>query len=310
MSKEGVAILGIFVADLAFRAGRLPAIGETIAGSGFAIGPGGKGSNQAVAAARAGAAVTFISRIGRDTFGEIALKTWNAEGIEPRVTQTPTATGAAFIYVHETTGANAIIVVPGAAAELCAADVDAAADAIRAAGVFVTQLEQPVDAARRGLEIARAAGVTTIFNPAPAGPFDDALFALSDYVVPNESEAETLTGIAVSDIAAARRAGDALIAKGAGTALITLGERGALFHNKDRSLHIPAFAAGSVVETTGAGDAFVGGFAAALARGVDPIESARFGSAAAGISVTRAGTAPAMPLRAEIEALLKSASAP
>jgi ribokinase len=311
MTRDGVAILGIFVADLAFRAGRLPLIGETIAGSGFAIGPGGKGSNQAVAAARAGAGVTFISRIGRDTFGEIALTTWKAEGIRPCVTQTPdTATGAAFIYVHETNGDNAIIVVPGAAGGLCVADVDAAADAIRAACVFVTQLEQPADAARRGLEIARAAGVTTVFNPAPAGSFDHALFALSDYVVPNETEAEALTGIAVADIDAARRAGDALIAKGAGTALVTLGERGALFHNRDISIHIPPFAAGPVVETTGAGDAFVGGFAAALARGVEPIEAARFGSAAAGISVTRAGTAPAMPRRAEIEALLKGAFAP
>jgi ribokinase len=310
MGKEGVTILGIFVADLTFRAGRLPTIGETIAGSGFAIGPGGKGSNQAVSAARAGADVTFITRIGNDTFGEIALKTWGADGIHPRVTQTATATGAAFIYVHETTGANAIIVVPGAAAELCAADVDAAAEAIRASRVFVTQLEQPVDAARRGLEIARAAGVVTVFNPAPAATFDSALFGLSDYVVPNEIEAETLTGIAVSDPAAARRAGDALIAKGARTALITLGERGALFHNREHSIQIPPFAAGPVVETTGAGDAFVGGFAAALARGVDPIDAARFGSATAGISVTRAGAARAMPHRIEIEALLKQHSAP
>jgi ribokinase len=311
MSKAGVAILGIFVADLAFRAGRLPAIGETVAGSGFAIGPGGKGSNQAVAAARAGADVTFISRIGNDTFGDIAIKTWEAEGIDLRVTQTSSAeTGAAFIYVHETTGENAIIVVSGAAAGLCAADVDAAADVIRASRVFVTQLEQPADAALRGLKIARAAGVTTVFNPAPAGKFDDALFALSDYIVPNESEAEALTGIAVSDLAAARRAGDALIARGAGTALITLGERGALFHTSTHSTHIPAFAAGAVVETAGAGDAFVGAFAAALAQGIDPVEAARFGSAAAGISVTRRGTAPAMPRFAEIEGLLKEPAAP
>ena len=304
MTRDGVAILGIFVADLAFRAGRLPLIGETIAGSGFAIGPGGKGSNQAVAAARAGAGVTFISRIGRDTFGEIALTTWKAEGIRPCVTQTPdTATGAAFIYVHETNGDNAIIVVPGAAGGLCVADVDAAADAIRAACVFVTQLEQPADAARRGLEIARAAGVTTVFNPAPAGSFDHALFALSDYVVPNETEAEALTGIAVADIDAARRAGDALIAKGAGTALVTLGERGALFHNRDISIHIPPFAAGPVVETTGAGDAFVGGFAAALARGVEPIEAARFGSAAAGISVWRCAASTAMRKQSRVSRL-------
>jgi ribokinase len=310
MTKSGVTVLGIFVADLAFRAERLPTIGETVAGSGFAVGPGGKGSNQAVAAARAGAGVTFISRICDDTFGDVALKTWKAEGVQPRVTQTSTATGAAFIYVDETTGANAIIVVPGSAAELCAADVDAAADAIRDSRVFVTQLEQPVAAARRGLEIARAAGVTTVFNPAPAGKFDDALYSLSDFVVPNEIEVEMLTGIAVADLDAARRAGDVLIAKGAGTALITLGERGVLFHNRERSTHIPSFSAGPVVETAGAGDAFVGGFAAALAQGIDPIEAARFGSAAAGISVTRAGTAPAMPHFAEIEDLLKEHAAP
>jgi ribokinase len=309
MSKKGVAILGVFVADLAFRAGKLPAIGETVAGSGFAVGPGGKGSNQAVAAARAGASVVFISRIGSDTFGELALKTWKADGIQPRVTQTTTGpTGAAFIYVHETRGDNAIIIVPGAAADLSPADVEAAADAIRTSHVFVTQLEQPVNAARRGLEIARSGGSITVFNPAPAIKFDDALFALSDYVVPNEIEAEALTGIAIADLDAARRAGDALLAKGAGAALLTLGERGALLHTKDRSVHIAPFAAGKVVETTGAGDAFVGGFAAALASGADPLEAARFGSAAGGLSVTRPGTAPAMPHRAEIEALLRDQS--
>jgi ribokinase len=308
MSQQGVAILGVFVADLAFRASRLPAIGETIIGSGFAVGPGGKGSNQAVAAARAGAAVSFISRIGKDTFAELALKTWANEGIVPRVTQGETPTGAAFIYVHETRGDNAIIIAPGAAGGICVADVDAAADAIRSAKVFVTQLEQPVDAAKHALTIAREAGSITVFNPAPAVPFDDALYVLCDYVVPNETEAEALTGIAVSDLAAARRAGDALLTKGALNAVITLGERGALLHARDRSVHVPPFAAGKVVETTGAGDAFVGGFAAALAGGADPLQAARFGSATAGISVTRPGTAPSMPKRAEIEALLKESA--
>jgi ribokinase len=309
MSKNGVVILGVFVADLTFRAGKMPAIGETIAGSGFAMGPGGKGSNQAVAAARAGADVTFISRVGSDAFGELAFKTWKADEIQPRVTLSAIApTGAAFIYVHETRGDNAIIVVSGAAMELCAADVDAAADAIRASRVFVTQLEQPVDAARRGLQIARAAGRITVLNPAPSTDLDDAVLALCDYVVPNESEAEALTGIAVGDLAAARRAGDAFLLRGAGTALITLGERGALFHSKDRSVHIAPFSAGDAVETTGAGDAFVGGFAASLARGENPLQAARFGSAAAGISVTRLGAAPAMPRREEIEMLLKEQS--
>jgi ribokinase len=304
-TQEGVAILGIFVADLAFRAGRLPRIGETITGSGFKMGPGGKGSNQAVAAARLGAKVTLITRLGRDAFGDIALKTWKDEGIIARAAQSDReSTGGAFIFVNHDTGENAIIVHPGAAGAISAADVDAAAGAIRGAKVFVTQLEQPVAAARRGLEIARGAGVATIFNPAPAEPVPDSIYPLCDYVVPNETEAATLTGLSVATLADARAAGDALLARGAKTALITLGERGALLHGRDRSVEIPAFSAGPVVETTGAGDAFVGGFAAALARGIDPVEAARFGAAVAGISVTRPGTAPSMPLLAEVEALL------
>ncbi|MBN9025927.1 MAG: ribokinase [Rhizobiales bacterium] len=309
-TRRGVAILGIFVADLAFRAGRMPGIGETIAGAGFKVGPGGKGSNQAVAAARAGTPVAFLSKIGKDAFGAIALDTWRAEGITAEVTQMEEQpTGAAFIYVNETSGENAIIVVPGAAATISAEDVEASADTIRSAAVFITQLEQPVPAARRGLEIARAAGVTTIFNPAPAEEFDDAIYALCDYVTPNESEAALLTGIAVTDLASARKAGDALLAKGVGTALITLGEAGVLLHGRDASIHIPAVNAGPVVETAGAGDAFNGGFAAALARGADPVEAARFGCAVAGISVTRPGTAPSMPSRAEAEALLEATGA-
>lgn len=304
-ARRGVAILGIFVADLAFRAARMPAIGETIAGSGFKMGPGGKGSNQAVAAARAGAAVTFISKIGKDEFGAIARETWRKEGIAARVAEAADLpTGAAFIYVNDTTGDNAIIVVAGAAASIGAADVDKTGDAIRAAAVFITQLEQPVAAARRGLEIARSAGVITIFNPAPAEPVDDALYALCDYVTPNETEAAYLTGVPVASAADARKAGDVFLSKGAGAALITLGEAGALLHTGTRSTLIPAFRAGPVVETTGAGDAFNGGFAAALARGLEPEAAARFGCATAGISVTRPGTAPAMPQLAEIEALL------
>jgi ribokinase len=303
--RQGVAILGIFVADLAFRAGRLPAIGETIVGSGFKMGPGGKGSNQAVAAARSGARVTFISRIGKDEFGASALATWRKEGIVPRVVESAEQpTGAAFIYVNEKTGENAIIVVPGAAAAIAPADVDAAADAIREAAVFVTQLEQPVAAARRGLEIARQAGVITVFNPAPAAPVDEAIYALCDYVTPNESEATLLTGVPVQSVDDARKAGDVCLARGVGAALITLGEAGALLHTRKQSTVIPAFATAPVVETAGAGDAFNGGFAAAIARGAAAQEAARFGCAVAGISVTRAGTAPSMPSLAEVTALL------
>jgi ribokinase len=303
--KTGVSILGIFVADLAFRAGRMPAVGETIAGSGFAMGPGGKGSNQAVAAARVGAEVTFVSRLGRDSFGDIALATWEREGIRTRVARSDDEpTGAAFIYVNDRNGENAIIVVPGAAGHLSAADVDAAADAITGSRVFVTQLEQPVEAALRGLAIAREAGIATVFNPAPAMPVPEEIYALCDYVTPNETEAAALTGIPVGTLDEARAAADALLGKGVRTALITLGEKGVLFHSHDRSVLVPAFSAGPVVETAGAGDAFNGGFAAALARGTDPVEAARFGCAVAGISVTRPGTAPSMPRLDEVERLL------
>ena len=304
-AQEGVAILGVFVADLAFRAGRQPKIGETIVGSGFKMGPGGKGSNQSVASARVGAKVTFISKIGRDAFGDIALKTWKDEGIVARAAQSDKEpTGAAYIFVNHDTGENAIIVYPGAGGAISPTDVEAAADAIRSAKVFVTQLEQPAASAQRGLEIARAAGAVTIFNPAPAEPIPDSIYPLCDYIVPNETEAATLTGLSVATLNDARRVGDALLAKGAKNALITLGERGALLHNSRSSIEIPAFSAGPVVETTGAGDAFVGGFAAAIARGIDPVEAARFGCAVAGISVTRPGTAPSMPRLAEVEALL------
>jgi ribokinase len=305
--KRGVAILGIFVADLAFRAARQPAMGETLMGSGFKMGPGGKGSNQAVAAARAGASVSFISRLGKDAFGEIALATWKAEGIAPRVALAADApTGAAYIFVSDATGENAIIVVPGAAGGIGAAEVEREREAIESAKVFVTQLEQPVEAALRGLELARASGVVTVFNPAPAAAVPDRLYALCDYVIPNETEAAAITGLPVASVDDARKAGDALLGKGAGTAIITLGARGALYHGREQSVMIAAFDAGKVVETAGAGDSFVGAFAAGLAEGMDPVAAARFGCAAAAISVTRPGTAPAMPARAEIAALVRN----
>jgi ribokinase len=306
VAKSGVAILGIYVADLAFRAGRQPVMGETILGSSFAMGPGGKGSNQTVAAARAGASVTFITKLGKDDFGDRALAMYAKEGVQVRAEQvTASSTGAAYIFVQDGTGANAIIVVPGAAGTISVDDVERNRQAIENASVFMTQLEQPIPAARRALEIARAAGTTTILNPAPAAPLDDAIYELCDYVTPNESEASMLTGVEVVDLATARKAAELLLNKGVGAALITLGGNGSLLHTGGQSLHIPVFSAGQVVDTTGAGDAFNGGFAAALARGASPADAARFGSATAGISVTRPGTAPSMPMREETERLLR-----
>ncbi|MER9314151.1 ribokinase [Mesorhizobium sp. M0659] len=304
-SGKPVVILGVFVADTAYRADRQPRMGETILGNSFKLGPGGKGSNQAVAAGKLGADITFLTRLGVDAFADMAKATWAEAGVKSAVIDTPQSyTGAAYIFIEETTGNNAIIVSPGAAMLISSEDIEANAGLIRGAGVFVTQLEQPIDAALRALEIARGAGVTTILNPAPAAKLPDRIYTLCDYVTPNETEAEELTGIKVSSIDDARRAADSLLKKGVGSVIITLGEKGALLHTAARSDHVPVVNAGAVVETTGAGDAFNGGLAAALAKGVEPLQAVRFACAVAGISVTRPGTAPSMPTLQEVEALL------
>ncbi len=301
----GIVILGVFVADTAYRATRQPKMGETILGESFALGPGGKGSNQAVACGRLGADVSFLSKLGRDTFAEMALATWGQAGVTPVVTQTDeTYTGAAYIFVEEATGNNAIIIAPGAAGTISVADIEAEADLIRGASVFVTQLEQPIPAALRALEIAREAGVTTILNPAPAAELPEGMLGLCDYVTPNESETEGLTGLPVTSVAEAEAAAERLMEMGAGAAVITLGEMGALLHSDSGTEHVGAYDAGPVVETTGAGDAFNGGFAVALARGDAPVEAVRYGCAVAGISVTRPGTAPSMPTAEEVAALM------
>lgn len=300
-----IVILGIFVADTAYRAERQPKMGETILGTSFVLGPGGKGSNQSVAAAMAGGKAHFITRLGADAFADIARATWAKAGVVPEVTvDSESYTGAAYIFIENSTGNNAIIVAPGAASRVSPEDVEAKADLLRSAAIFVTQLEQPIPAALRALQIARAAGVPTILNPAPAASLPDKLLALCDYVTPNESEAEALTGLPVTTVDEAKAAAAALLAKGVGAVVITLGDKGALYHDARQSVHVPVISAGPVVETTGAGDAFNGGFAVALAEGRDVIDAVRFGCATAGISVTRPGTAPSMPSRTEIDALL------
>jgi ribokinase len=304
---QDIVILGVFVADTSFRADRAPRIGETIMGNSFALGPGGKGSNQAVAAARVGGKAHFISRLGRDPFADMALATWADAGVIPEVTQHDDSyTGAAYIFIDEATGDNAIIVCPGVAGTISTQDIDARRDLISNAAVFMTQLEQPMAAAHHALKCARAGGAITILNPAPAADLPTGMLALCDYVTPNESEAKGLTGISVTCVADATNAAGALINLGVGAAIITLGENGVLYHDGTTATHIAAFDAGPVVETTGAGDAFNGGFAAALARGLAPLAAVRFGCATAAISVTRAGTAPSMPVLAEVQALLEA----
>ena len=303
-----IVILGIFVADLAFIAPRLPVMGETILGEGFRIGPGGKGSNQTIAAARAGGSVALITRVGRDAFGEIARKTWGADDVDTSavIEDTESPTGAAFIFVSTETGNNAIIVSSGAAGKLSPSDVAGAEKTFAGAKVFMTQFEQPIETAIAGLTMARKHGLTTILNPAPAAKVEDSIYALCDYVTPNETEAAALTGLPVTNDDEALAAAKDLVRRGAKNALITLGEKGALLHGATGTHRVPTFRVTKVVDTTGAGDAFGGGFAVALSEGMAPAEAVRFGCATAAFSVQREGTAPSMPTRAEIEAMLRA----
>jgi ribokinase len=307
MSAKWVTVMGSFVADLAFRTPKLPAWGETTMGSSFQLGPGGKGSNQAVAAARAGARVSFISKLGDDPFGMLARETYRAEGIDTRhLLTTATPTGAAAIILDANSGENAIIVVPGACFELTPEELDGMTALIADSAIFVTQLELALPTVEHGLELARSFSVPTILNPAPACNLPRSIFPNCDFITPNETEAESLTGIRVASLGDAERAANALLAMGVGNAVITLGAQGAFVKNASTAAHVPAFDAGPVVETTGAGDAFTGALAVAVAEGLDVLAAVRFGCAAAGISVTRPGTAPSMATRAEIDSLLQS----
>lgn len=309
MAGARITVLGIFVADMAFRAARQPRIGETLLGNSFMLGPGGKGSNQSVGVARAGGDVTFLTRLGEDTFGDMARGIWADAGVRAEVRHDPQSeTGAAYIFVDEASGDNAIIVCPGAANDISEADIDQWRTQIESSRIFMTQFEQPIPAALAALRMAEGAGVTTILNPAPAAEVPAEIWPHCSVVTPNETEATELTGVPVSSVDDARKAGDVLRTMGAGMALITLGEAGVLLHGEGISEHVPPICHAPVVETTGAGDAFNAGFAVALAEGRTPRSAALFGSATAGLAVTRKGAAQAMPERSEIDQALERAA--
>ena len=297
-----IVILGVFVADTSYRAARMPQMGETLLGESFALGPGGKGSNQAVAGGRLGADVTMISRLGRDDFGKMAEQIWQDAGVKSAITLDANAnTGAAFVFVNSQSGDNAIIIAPGAASDITSQIIDDNRALISNADVFMTQLEQPLEAALAGLKLAKEHDGITILNPAPAAPLPDEIFGLCDYITPNETEAEALTSLPVRTEAEAEHAAEALAQKGVKTPIITLGAQGAYLYQHGL---VPAFDAGPVIETTGAGDAFNGALATALAEGQPANLAVRFGCATAALAVTRAGTASAMPTRSKVEALL------
>lgn len=303
--KAKIVVIGSFNADLTSYMERMPRPGETVHGRSFVIGPGGKGSNQAVAAARLGAEVTFVGRIGQDVFAPYALNMWQEEGINTRyVVQDPEhATGVAPIFVDDS-GENSIVVVLGANLAVSRVDVDAAAEAIAEADILLVQLEIDYDTVGYALKVGKEFGVCTILNPAPAGKLSLDAVRLADYLTPNETELEALAGMTDASL---EEAAASLLTTDEQTIVMTLGAQGAQYLRQDGTGRIPSYQV-DVVDTTGAGDAFNGGLAVALAEGKKLNDAIAFANATAALCVTKLGTAPSMPTRAEVEALLTADS--
>ncbi|MBV4459227.1 ribokinase [Pseudomonas sp. COR58] len=304
--SANVVVIGSLNMDLVTRAPRLPLGGETLIGHSFATVPGGKGANQAVAAARLGAAVAMVGCVGNDAYGAQLRDALLAERIDCRAVSTVEGSSGVALIVVDDNSQNAIVIVAGANGALTSAVVDRFDDVLQAADVVICQLEVPDATVGHALKRARALGKTVILNPAPAGralPPD--WYAAIDYLIPNESEAATLSGLPVDSLESAERAASHLIGLGAGKVLITLGAQGLLFASGTGFEHFPAPKV-KAVDTTAAGDTFVGGFAAALARGESEAQAIRYGQVAAALSVTRAGAQPSIPTRSEVKAFKSS----
>ena len=299
-----VTVVGSLNMDLITRAPHIPEPGETIIGTDFRTAPGGKGANQAVAAARLGAKVAMVGRVGNDAFAVELLDTLSTADVDHRfvVRDPEAATGVALIVVEDT-GQNSIVVASGANMRLAPADVEAAEAAISSADVLLLQLESPLETVTRAAELAHAHGVQVILNPAPTRPLPAALLALVDVLIPNESETALLTGLPVGSDAEAEAASAALRSMGVGTVILTLGERGAMFALEGEAGLVSAFTV-TPVDTTAAGDAFVGGFAVALAEGQALAEAVRWGNAAGALATTKLGAQPSLPARQALEEML------
>lgn len=304
--KSKVVVVGSFIVDITGFANRFPKDGETVIGSAVRIGPGGKGSNQATAVSRAGADVVMITKIGNDVLSNIAHEHYSAEGMSEKfIYKTDKATtGTAFIEVNETSGENRIIAIKGANELLSAAEVAAAEDEIASCDAVLAQLETSNEAVEELMRIAKKYGKTIVLNPAPYQPVPDGFFDGVDYLTPNETEAEFYSGVPVESPDDAERAALKLLKMGVKNVIITLGKKGAFFTDGKNKMLVPTTDL-KAVDTTGAGDAFNGGFAVALSEGMDIGRALKFANCTASISVTRFGTSPAMPYRHEIDELMK-----
>lgn len=302
--KKKVVVFGSFVVDLTGRTTALPVPGETVMGSRFMMGPGGKGSNQAVAAHRLDADVTLVTKVGKDVFGTVATDFYKKEGMDTSYIfeDEEKETGCALILVDEKTGQNEIVVISGACGNITFEDVEKCRELIESAGILLLQLEINMDAMHKVIDIAYEAGVKIVLNPAPAAAIPDDVLRKIDIVTPNETEAQALTGVKIENEEDAKRAATVFMEKGVKEVVITLGSMGAFAMNREKTELVERLSV-DAIDTTGAGDAFNGGFVTALAEGKDLFEALRYANVTGALSVTRLGTAPAMPYRSEVDEL-------
>ncbi len=307
MKKAKIVVVGSFNADITALTPKFPVGGETIMGRSLNFGAGGKGTNQAVSAAKNGADVVMVSKIGTDVLSDIARKIYSDSGIDSSyvVETSEYPTGSAVIEVSEESGENKIIVIPGANNYLTADDVRKASEKISQCDVVLTQLETSPESVEAALELSSEYGKITVLNPAPYSVIPEKWFKLVDYFIPNETETEYFTGVKVSDEYSAKEASKVLIGKGVKNVIITMGKKGAFFCNERESFVVPSTSS-KAVDTTGAGDCFCGAFCTALAEGKSVKDSILFANCAAGISVTRMGAAASMPTRAETDSVFNS----
>ena len=301
-----VVVVGSLNMDLVTRASRLPRAGETLIGQTFSTVPGGKGANQAVASARLGGDVSMIGCVGTDAYGTQLRDALQVEGIDCQAVSTVDGSSGVALIVVDDSSQNAIVIVAGSNGELTPASLQAFDAVLQAADVIVCQLEVPMNTVGYALKRGRELGKTVILNPAPASaPLPAEWYASIDYLIPNESEATALSGVTVDSIDSAKAAATHLIQAGAGKVIITLGAQGALFTDGQGFEHLLAPKV-KAVDTTAAGDTFVGGFAAALANGKSEAEAIRFGQVAAALSVTRAGAQPSIPTLHDVQGFVPS----
>ena len=299
MSK--ISVLGIFVADISFYGNKIPSIGETILGDSYNIGPGGKGCNQSIAIARLGGRVSFISKLGKDNYGDLALKTLKENKINfSSITQSSNLqTGVAGIMLDKISGKNAINVITGAPSTLTISEIDKHINIIKNSKIFLTQLEVPKEVTLNCLKVAKENNVITILNPAPAAEISKEFFNYIDYFTPNEIEAEFYTGLKISNEKEAKEASIKLLKLGLKKVIITLGEKGLFYSDGNEDIYLKARSL-EAIDTTGAGDAFNGGLAYALSQNKSLKDALNLANQVAGLSTLKLGAGNAMPYLKEL----------